>query len=88
MGINADCRQSRQLQRKAAEAEKLPTLVLVNGRGVEVHVSPVGAAIQKLLLPDRKGDHGDVVLGFDSNGPYAVRQPHRACFLHPQFVFL
>ena len=46
-------------------------IVLRNGHGVEVHVLPTGASIQKLLLPDRSGTLADVVLGFDTETPYA-----------------
>lgn len=52
--------------------EALPTHVLVNSRGVEVHMSPVGAAIEQLNVPDRSGKLTDVVLGFDKKTPYAV----------------
>jgi len=76
------CRKGRALRRRVAEAEARPTLVLANGRGVEVHISPAGAAIQQLLLPDRKGSRADVVLGFDSNGPYVVSSEPAPCS-HP-----
>ena len=48
-------------------------VVLSNAAGAEVHVWPVGAAIQKLLVPDRFGRLADVVLGFDDPLQYQVR---------------
>ena len=52
--------------------EELPTYVLRNTKGVEVHVRPLGALIQKLLVPDitGNGECEDVVLGFDELLPY------------------
>ena len=47
--------------------------MLRNAAGVEVHVWPVGAAIQKLVVPDRAGRLADVVLGFDDVVQYQVR---------------
>ncbi|KAK9845425.1 hypothetical protein WJX81_006137 [Elliptochloris bilobata] len=53
-----------------AVAEPEEAVVLANAAGAEVHVWPVGAAIQKLLLPDRFGRLADVVLGFDDPVQY------------------
>lgn len=44
--------------------------VLNNSHGVEVHLIPTGAVIQRLLLPDASGQVADVVLGFDTIEPY------------------
>jgi len=57
--------------------------VLRNGNGMELHVLRVGAAVQRLLVPDRAGRLADVVLGYDSEAAYEVRrrparQPPRA----------
>jgi len=46
-------------------------IVLRNEAGIEVHILPTGAAIQRLLLPDRDGVVDDVVLGFDDERHYA-----------------
>jgi hypothetical protein len=35
-----------------------------------VHVWPVGAAVQRLLVPDRAGRLADVVLGYDDMVAY------------------
>lgn len=58
--------RSREQRRRRA----VPTLVLKNAQGVEVHVSAAGAAIQRVLLPDKDGTFADVVLGFDSTASY------------------
>ena len=46
---------------------------LRNGLGREVHVVPVGAAITKLLVPDKNNKPVDIVLGFDDVEEYMVR---------------
>jgi hypothetical protein len=61
-----------QARTQPTDVDALPTHVLVNGKGVEVHISPVGAVIERINIPDRSGQHTDVVLGFDQKTPYAV----------------
>lgn len=56
----------------APSAEEIAApLVLRSPGGVEVHVLRVGAAIQRLLVPDRRGVRRDVALGFDEARQYA-----------------
>lgn len=43
-----------------------------NAQGVEVHITSGGAAIQRVLLPDKAGTSADVVLGFDDTNAYVV----------------
>ena len=47
--------------------------VLKNAKRVEVHIIPVGASIQRVMVPDKNGFIADVVLGFDSADEYLVR---------------
>ena len=49
--------------------------VLRNG-GVEVEAIEYGAIITRLLTPDRHGEHGDVVLGFDTLDGYLGESPY------------
>ena len=46
-------------------------IVLKNKHGMEVHVLQTGAVIQRLLVPDRDGNLGDIVLGYDDEETYA-----------------
>ena len=52
--------------------------VLSTARGLEVHILPVGAAVQRLYVPDQQGKRADVVLGFDSGEDYlnATKNPY------------
>jgi len=56
--------------------DELPILVLKNTKGMQVHLSPVGATIQKLLVPGSKpGSLVDVALGHDNIALYTM-DPH------------
>ena len=58
------------------------TYVLRHGvsESIVVTVRPFGATITSVLAPDAAGQHGEVVLGFDSVEPYADgRSPYFGC---------
>ncbi|KAK9811514.1 hypothetical protein WJX72_005126 [[Myrmecia] bisecta] len=54
----------------AVAGAKEEAYVLKNKQGLEAHILPVGAVVQKLLLPDRHGNLDDVILGFATEEPY------------------
>ena len=54
------------------QLKKLPIHILTGPDGVEVHISPLGGVIQRLLVPDRDGNLEDIVLGYDDIEQYAV----------------
>ena len=67
----------RKLKR-AWDLARLPLIVLRGENGLEVHVRPLGCAIQRILVPVEGSSQGDeqtddVVLGFEDMGAYAVR---------------
>ncbi|KAA9338445.1 galactose mutarotase [Hymenobacter busanensis] len=53
---------------KAGEQAKLYTLT--NAHGLQVSISNYGGTVTKLLVPDKNGQLGDVVLGFDDVSGY------------------
>lgn len=65
----------------------LPTHVLHGPDGMEAHISPLGAVIQRLIVPDANGVLADVVLGFDAMEPYAVRSTFYPSSLRGTFWF-
>jgi len=52
---------------------------LANGNGVVVRVADYGTIITELHVPDRAGQAGDVVLGFDRLAPYLGVHPYFGC---------
>nr|QOL01218.1 putative extracellular protein TR9_026 [Trebouxia lynnae] len=54
----------------AAQAQDLEEYVLTNPNGLEAHILPYGAILQKLIVPDYDGVLRDIALGFDHLEPY------------------
>ena len=48
-------------------------LTLKNNHGYQVTLLETGGAIQSILMPDREGKLGDIVLGFDDPADYPGR---------------
>jgi aldose 1-epimerase len=48
---------------------------LTNKQGTEARITPYGATLVSLKIPDRKGLLADVVMGFDSLGDYIRTSP-------------
>lgn len=55
----------------ATECDDAKTVILQNRDGVEVHITPVGACIQRLIVPVQ-GKKVDIVLGHNKASTYAV----------------
>ena len=49
---------------------------LTNSKGLVVKITNYGAIVTSLLVPDRKGVMGDVVLGFDNVADYVAKSPY------------
>lgn len=52
------------------DGRAVEAVVLRNGNGVEAHVIALGATLQSLFAPDRKGARADIVLGYDTPQEY------------------
>jgi len=48
---------------------------LANARGTMVKITPFGGIITSIIVPDREGRMGDVVLGFDALADYTDKVP-------------
>ena len=60
---------------KTAEGTPVELYVLTNGK-MTAKVMTYGAILTELLVPDRNGKIGDVVLGFDNLAAYLAGHPH------------
>jgi aldose 1-epimerase len=56
--------------------EAVALLTLTNARGMELRVMTYGGIIVSLKVPDRAGNPGDVVLGYDSLAGYLRDSPY------------
>jgi aldose 1-epimerase len=52
---------------------------LTNANGLVVRITTYGGAIVSLLIPDRDGNLGDIVLGFDTLEDYVTKSPYFGC---------
>jgi len=52
---------------------------LTNGHGTQVEITNYGGIIKSILVPDRKGNLGDIVLGFDNLKDYLTQNPFFGC---------
>lgn len=58
----------------STSGEEVYLFTLTNSRGVELSIMNYGGAITSLKVPDRNGNFGDIVLGYDTLEDY-VRNP-------------
>jgi aldose 1-epimerase len=61
---------------KTPEGEVVRLYTLRNKNGVEAGILDYGGIIVSLKTPDRKGEFGDIVLGFDNLDGYLGRHPY------------
>ena len=54
---------------------------LVNDRGMVATITNYGGIVVSLLTPDRDGNLGDVVLGFDTLQEYVDHNPFFGCLV-------
>jgi len=68
---------------KSPDGKEILKYRITNDNGAYVELSSVGASIVKIVVPDKKGKMGDVVLGYDNplsyfaDGPCAGKCPGR-----------
>jgi aldose 1-epimerase len=55
------------------DGRNVPAVTLSNGHGVSATVIAYGAALQSLIVPDRRGKPADVVLGYSSLDKYLTK---------------
>ena len=57
---------------KNAEGQEISLYTLTNEKGMKAVLTNLGAILVKLIVPDKDGKEGDVVLGFDTVAEYYV----------------
>jgi aldose 1-epimerase len=61
---------------RTPQGETVTLYTLTNKNGMSVSIMNYGATIVKIIVPDRQGRLGDVVLGFDRFSPYLHESPY------------
>ena len=61
------------------DGQAVERFTLTNGNGLVARVMTYGATLTELLVPDRDGKLGDVVLGFDGFAQYEKESPYFGC---------
>jgi len=60
---------------QTADGTPVEIYTLRNGKGMEARVITYGGIVQSLKVPDKEGNPGDVVLGYDDLGGYVTNSP-------------
>jgi aldose 1-epimerase len=60
---------------KTTEGALIERYTLTNANGLEADIMTYGGTLLALRVPDRAGELGDIVLGFDTLGPYLADHP-------------
>ncbi len=56
----------------ASSAAQVTPIILTTSSGLQAHILPIGATIQRLIVPNQDGIAEDVVLGYDDPKIYQV----------------
>lgn len=66
---------------KTADGRQIDLYTLTNDNGIEVQITNYGGIIVTLRTPDREGELGDIMLGFDQAENYVTRNPFFGCLV-------
>lgn len=66
----------KELFGKAADGKEVYIYTLRNKNGMEARITNYGGILVSLMVPDRNGKPGDVVLGYDSLAEYIKDSPY------------
>ncbi len=67
---------SRSVFGKTRDGAVIELYTLVNSKGMTVKIMTYGAIVTEIIVPDRRGRPGDVVLGFDNFDQYLAPNPY------------
>ncbi len=70
---------SRKSFGETPDGEEASLYILANANGMKVKVTDYGGTVTEIHAPDREGNFGDVVLGYDSLAGYLDKSPFFGC---------
>jgi aldose 1-epimerase len=71
----------RENFQKVMDGKKVDLFTIENGKGMVVRITNLGAKIEQILVPDKNGQLGDVVLGYDTIDGVIAGQPSMGAFI-------
>ena len=74
--LAADASIAKSSYGTTADGKAVDEYTLTNTNGAEVKIITYGGIITSLRVPDRNGNLGNVVLGFDKLGDYETKNPY------------
>ena len=63
------------------DGQKVDLYTLTNANGLVAKISNYGGTVTELWVPDRDGNLGDIVLGFDNLKDYEEKSPYFGCLI-------
>jgi aldose 1-epimerase len=66
---------------KTADGTPVELFTLRNAKGMQARICNYGGIVISLTAPDRKGQYGDVVLGYDNLDDYIKNSPYFGCLV-------
>jgi aldose 1-epimerase len=66
---------------KTTEGTSVNLYKLVNAHGLEAKITDYGGIVVSLMVPDRNGKLGDVVLGYNNLDGYLKKNPYFGCII-------
>ncbi len=74
--MNSTCKISKAPFGKTLDGKRVDIYTLANSNGVEARICNYGGILVSLKAPDRHGQMGDVVLGYDDLDGYLTNSPY------------
>lgn len=66
---------------RTQNGQKVDLYTLTNANGLVAKIATYGGIVTELWVPDRNGQLGDIVLGFDNIRDYEQKSPHFGCII-------
>jgi aldose 1-epimerase len=84
-GCSKTPKEERKVERqpfgKTADGTPVDLYTLTNSKGVRLSITNYGGIVVSLFTPDRNGNAGDIVLGFERLEDYLQRHPYFGCII-------
>jgi len=80
-GPRSERKITRELFGKTRDGKEVYLYVLQNSKGMQAAICNYGGTVVSLMVPDRNGNLGDVVWGYDHLDGYLTNSPYFGCII-------